>query len=340
MIQRIEPLGQTLSWQKLLSKSFTRAQDLLDYLQLSTKEVNSSKEAAQQFKCLVPLSFAQRMEKGNPRDPLLLQVLPVGEEMISVEGYAQDPVGDLQANPVPGLLHKYQGRVLLLTNSGCAGNCRYCFRRHFPYQENSLSLTQTQQAIDYIQQDESINEVIFSGGEPLLNSDERIASWIKQLAEIKHLSRIRFHSRLPIFLPERINTSFIDAVLATRLKPIMVVHSNHPTEINDAVQRSLLAMHDAGILVLNQSVLLKDINDNAGVLANLSERLFEAKTLPYYLHKLDQVQGAAHFHVDTDHSQSIYRDLSKLLPGFLLPRLVKEVPGAKSKISLNPNFQL
>ena len=340
MIQRIEPIRQTLSWQRMLSESFTRTQDLLDYLHLSAGDIYASEDAAQQFKCLVPLSFAQRMKKGDPFDPLLLQMLPVGDEMVRNASYIEDPVGDLDANPSPGLLHKYHGRVLLLTNSGCAGNCRYCFRRHFPYQENSISHHQFQSAIDYIQKDKSIKEVIFSGGEPLLNSDERLASWIKQLAEINHLSRIRFHSRLPVFLPERINPAFIDAIQGTRLKPIMVIHSNHPAEINSAVQHALIAMHDAGVLVLNQTVLLKNINDDAEVLADLSERLFDSKTHPYYLHTLDRVQGAAHFDLDIQRAQSIYRALCDKLPGFLVPKLVKEVPGTASKTSLNPNFQL
>jgi EF-P beta-lysylation protein EpmB len=340
MIQRIETLGQTLSWQKMLSESFTHIQDLLDFLQLRPADVNTSEEAAKQFKCLIPLSFAQRMEKANPFDPLLLQMLPVSAELQRVEGFVQDPVGDLKANPIPGLLHKYQGRVLLITNGGCAGNCRYCFRRHFPYEENSLSHAQIQQAIHYIQEDESISEVIFSGGEPLLNSDDRLATWIRQLAEIKHVSRIRFHSRLPVFLPARVTTSFIEAINATHLKPIMVVHSNHPMEISKEVQRALLKMHDAGILVLNQSVLLKDINDDAKILAELSERLFAANALPYYLHSLDPVQGAAHFHIDEIQLHGIYRELCNSLPGFLVPKLVKEVAGEKSKIGLNPNFQL
>jgi len=340
MIQRIETLGQTLSWQKMLSESFTQIQDLLDFLQLRPADVNTSEEAAKQFKCLVPLSFAERMEKANPFDPLLLQMLPVSAELQNVEGFVQDPVGDLKANPIPGLLHKYHGRVLLLTNSGCAGNCRYCFRRHFPYQENSLSQSEIQQAIQYIQEDESINEVIFSGGEPLLNSDNRLATWISQLAEIKHVSRIRFHSRLPIFLPARITTSFIQAITSSRLKPIMVIHSNHPREINEEVRRTLLTMHKAGVLVLNQSVLLNGINDDAKILTNLSERLFEAKVLPYYLHSLDPVQGAAHFHTDETQLHDIYKELCNSLPGFLVPKLVREVAGEKSKIGLNPNFQL
>lgn len=340
MIQRIETLGQTLSWQKMLSESFTQIQDLLDYLQLRPADVNTSEEAAKQFKCLIPRGFAQRMEKANPFDPLLLQMLPVSAELQSVEGFVQDPVGDLKANPIPGLLHKYHGRVLLLTNSGCAGNCRYCFRRHFPYQENSLSHSEIQQAIQYIQKDESINEVIFSGGEPLLNGDNRLATWISQLAEIEHVSRIRFHSRLPVFLPARITTSFIETITSSRLKPIMVVHSNHPKEINEEVQRALITMHNAGVLMLNQSVLLNGINDDAKTLANLSERLFEAKTLPYYLHSLDPVQGAAHFHIDEIQLHGIYKELCNSLPGFLVPKLVREVAGEKSKIGLNPNFQL
>lgn len=340
MIQRNDQLGQTLNWQKSLSESFTKISDLLDYLQLTAREVQASEKAAMQFRCLVTKSFAGRMQKGNPLDPLLQQVLPSRWENEPSNGFVKDPVGDLNANPVPGVLHKYRGRLLLLTNGGCASNCRYCFRRHFPYEENSLSHTHLTQALDYIKQDETVSEIIFSGGEPLLNSDSKIAEWIESLAAINHITRIRFHSRLPIFLPERVTSSFIRTIACTRLKPVIVIHSNHPAELNNTVKEALLRLHSAKILVLNQSVILRGINDNSETLAHLSEALFSANVLPYYLHTLDPVLGAAHFDCDLNYVKTIYAELCDRLPGFLVPKLVKEIPGYKSKTSLNPNFQL
>lgn len=340
MIQRIPTLGQTSHWQKSLAEAFTRLADLLHFLHLRADEVHASEDAAQQFKCLVPLGFAQRMKPGDPNDPLLLQVLPTYFELDKVQGYVADPVGDLKANPVPGLLHKYHGRVLLITNGGCAGNCRYCFRRHFPYQDNALSASQLEHALTYIRADNSINEVILSGGDPLLNPDQRLAEWLAQLADIPHLTRLRIHSRLPIFLPERINDSLIQALTGTRLKVVMVVHSNHPNEIDHSVSAALVRMHKAGISMLNQSVLLRHINDNVVTLAKLSESLFSANTLPYYLHMLDPVSGAAHFDISTSEASALHTDLCNQLPGFLVPKLVKEIIGAKAKSGLNLNFRL
>lgn len=340
MIQRIKTIGQSYSWQKSLSEAFTQLPALLDYLQLSPEAVNASTDAAQQFKCLVPLSFAQRMEKGQAQDPLLLQILPSSFEMLPTPGYVKDPVGDLAANPLAGVLHKYAGRVLLLTNGGCAAHCRYCFRRHFPYQDNNLSNEQWQNALKYIAADNSINEVIFSGGDPLLNKDQRLESWIQQLSDIPHLTRIRFHTRLPIFLPERINASLIRSITSSRLNPILVIHCNHPNEINAEVKQALISLNDAKILLLNQSVLLRNINDKPQILQALSERLFEAKTLPYYLHLLDPVAGAAHFNVEIETARQLYAQLCERLPGFLVPKLTQEKAGAKSKIGISADFQL
>ncbi|HEX4976181.1 MAG TPA: EF-P beta-lysylation protein EpmB [Pseudomonadales bacterium] len=335
MIQRIPGLGQTSSWQKSLANAFTRLSDLLDFLQLDPHAVDSSEQAAAQFKCLVPKGFAERMTAGDPRDPLLLQVLPSNLELQAAPGFVDDPVGDLQANPVPGVLHKYHGRVLLITNGGCAAHCRYCFRRHFPYADNALSSQQMTEALAYIRRDKSINEVIFSGGDPLLNSDQRLSDWLTQLADIPHLTRFRIHSRLPIFLPERITAPLIDVLNSTRLKAIMVIHCNHPQEIDAGVSNALVQLHRAGITLLNQSVLLRNVNNSLPTLIALSERLFENHTLPYYLHLLDPVKGAAHFNVNESEARELHRTLSQNLPGFLVPKLVKEIPGAKSKTGLN-----
>lgn len=335
MIQRIPVLGQALPWQKSLANAFTRLSDLLDFLHLRAEDLRSSEAAAQQFKCLVPRGFAERMTVGNPLDPLLLQVLPTHHELHSVPGFVDDPVGDLNANPAPGVLHKYQGRVLLITNGGCAGHCRYCFRRHFPYSDQALSSQHMAQALAYLQADHSINEVIFSGGDPLLMSDQRLSEWLVQLADIPHLTRFRIHSRLPIFLPERITPSLIDVLTSTRLKPVMVIHCNHPQEIDSLVSAALMQLHQAGIILLNQAVLLRQINDSVNTLVALSERLFESNTLPYYLHLLDPVNGAAHFNVSESDAQTLHGKLCTHLPGFLVPKLVKEIAGAKSKTSLS-----
>ncbi len=322
------------NWQKELANAFTDPKQLLDYLQLDVENYQQDIAARKLFPMRVPLSFAQRMQKGHASDPLLLQVLPLRAEFLDPPGFSEDPLQEHQA-AVPGLLHKYQSRVLFIVRAGCAVNCRYCFRRHFPYQDNSPSKQGWQQALDYIQQDSNINEVIFSGGDPLMANDQQLAWLIEQLEQIPHLSRLRIHTRLPVVLPNRISSELVELLANCRLKVVVVSHINHPNEINSELTQAFAKLSQAGITLLNQSVLLKGINDNAECLAELSEALFSANILPYYLFLLDKVTGAAHFDLEQQQAVTIMRQLYKMLPGFLVPRLAREQAGKHSKTPID-----
>jgi EF-P beta-lysylation protein EpmB len=322
------------NWQQQLREAFTRIDDLCKYLHLSSEELPIA-ATHQHFALKVPLSFAASMEKGNPHDPLLRQVLPISDELQFYPGFNDDPVGDRAAIAEVGVLHKYQGRVLLINTGTCAIHCRYCFRRNFPYADVQLSKQKQQAAIDYIAADTSLTEVILSGGDPLLLNDQQLSGLIRQLNQLKHIKRIRIHSRLPIVLPARITDELID-VLADSIKPIiMVVHCNHPNEINVRVITALTRLKKQGITVFNQAVLLKAVNDNATVLAALSECLFEQGVIPYYLHLLDKVQGAGHFEVRPEEALQLIQSLQTLLPGYLVPKLVWEEAGAAFKQYVN-----
>lgn len=322
----------SISWQKILAQGFASVNELLEFLALPSGL--GSVSADKQFKTRVPRSFAARMQRGNPRDPLLLQVLAVEDELSVVDGYVADPLRESKGNPLPGLLHKYQGRVLLTLTGACAVNCRYCFRRHFPYQNNNPGRDGWQPVLDYVRADTSIREVILSGGDPLLAADAVLAELIQQLEAIPHLQILRFHTRIPIVLPERINKDLLKLLGTTRLQKIIVLHSNHAQELDEQVAEICSALRQVGCHLLNQSVLLKGINDEASILAELSERLFACGVLPYYLHLLDTVAGAAHFDLPQTAALAIYRQLQKQLPGYLVPRLAREEPGKASKTLL------
>lgn len=321
-----------VSWQKTLAQGFNTADALLDFLGLPSTLACQAGEL--QFKTRVPLGFAKRMRHGDPDDPLLLQVLARASEMIDEPGFEPDPLQESQANPVPGLLHKYHGRVLLTFVGACAVNCRYCFRRHFPYEDNNPGRKGWPAIFDYIRQDASISEVILSGGDPLLATDQLLQEFVEQLLTISHVKTLRFHTRGPIVLPERIDASCLAFLRSVPLRQVMVLHCNHPQELSADVKQVCLAMKDAGCLLLNQSVLLKGINDDAQTLAQLSEALFDCQILPYYLHTLDKVSGTAQFDLPLTETHQLYRTLQGLLPGYLVPRLVREVPGEESKILL------
>ena len=317
-------------WHKILAEGFSSAAELLAFLQLPTSLANNLAE--KQFKTRVPRSFAARMQPGNRYDPLLLQVLAVDEELQNTDDYVEDPLAEAVANPLRGLIHKYHGRVLLTVAGACAVNCRYCFRRHFPYQDNNPGRGGWQQVLDYIANDVHIHEVILSGGDPLLAKDQVLAPLLMQLAAIPHLRTLRIHTRIPVVLPERINESFINILARNRLHKVIVLHSNHPHELDSQVADACADLRQIGCHLLNQSVLLAGVNDSAHILAELSERLFACGVLPYYLHLLDKVQGAAHFDVSLEDALGIFRQLQGLLPGYLVPRLAREVPGKKHKI--------
>ncbi|WP_028372274.1 EF-P beta-lysylation protein EpmB [Legionella lansingensis] len=319
----------SVSWQKILAQGFASVNELLEFLSLPL--TLGSTMAEQNFKTRVPRGFVARMQQGNPRDPLLLQVLAVNEELTDVEGYISDPLAEHNNHPRQGLIHKYKGRVLLTLTGACAINCRYCFRRHFPYENHNPGREGWRTALDYVQADSTIHEVILSGGDPLLASNQVIASLLQQLQEISHLRTIRFHTRIPIVLPERIDTGFLQCLEATPLRKVIVLHTNHPQELNHAVFEACKALRESGCHLLNQSVLLKGVNDEVDTLAELSEQLLNCGVLPYYLHLLDKVKGAAHFDIPEEEALSIYRELQKRLPGYLLPRLAREEPGKESK---------
>jgi EF-P beta-lysylation protein EpmB len=274
------------------------------------------------------------MHRGDSRDPLLLQVLPVQQEAQETTGFLRDPLEELDSMPVPGLLHKYQGRALLTVTGACAVHCRYCFRRHFPYAEANPVTGHWPQSIEYIRQHPDITEVILSGGDPLTLSDDRLQSLADQLATIDHLRTLRIHSRLPVVLPERVDENLLSWLAAQRLKVVMVIHCNHPNEIDTGVIGAMDRLRRAGVVLLNQSVLLRNINDEAATLISLSERLFAAGVLPYYLHQLDRVQGAAHFEVSARTARKLMNEVSASLPGYLVPRLVQEIPGMPGKTPL------
>lgn len=328
-------LTAVASWQQSLADVIRTPQELFDTLELQPGQQPAATLAAmQEFPLRVPREFVARMQPGDWNDPLLQQVLPLGQEMDYQPGFCQDPLEENAANPVPGLIHKYHGRVLLVISGGCAIHCRYCFRRHFPYEQNNPSRRQWQQALDYIRADDSIREVIFSGGDPLVASDRLLAELTAQLSEIPHLTTLRLHSRLPVVIPSRIDDHCLAWLTGHRLRPVMVIHSNHANEIDVDVQRALQRLQQAGVTTLNQTVLLKGINDNEQALAQLSERLFAAGCLPYYLHLLDKVQGAQHFEVSAARAQQLAQALLARLPGYLVPKLVQELPGAASKVPL------
>lgn len=329
-------LQTTESWQQALADVIRQPEELFTLLQLDKTALPAALVASQDFPLRVPRCFVARMKPGCVNDPLLKQVLPLGTELEYQPGFTDDPLGERDSNPIPGLIHKYHGRVLLIVSGGCAINCRYCFRRHFPYSDNNPSRAERQQMLDYLRTDSTITEVILSGGDPLAASDQLLAELVNDIAAIPHITTLRVHSRMPIVIPQRINDSCLQWLTGTRLNVVMVVHCNHANEINQSVRNTLTRLKLAGITVLNQAVLLAGVNDEAKSLTALSESLFAAGALPYYLHVLDRVKGAAHFQVSEHRGQQLINELLAHLPGYLVPKLVKEVAGASSKIPIPP----
>lgn len=271
------------------------------------------------------------MRPSDPTDPLLRQVLPLGDELDPVAGFSADAVGDLAARTAPGLIHKYHGRVLLIAAGACAVHCRYCFRRHYPYGDDPRRLDDWGPALAAVEADPSITEAILSGGDPLMLTDARLAAVVERLEAIPHVRRLRIHTRLPVVLPDRVTPELLDLLRSTRFTAVVVVHANHPNEIVADCADALRSMTAAGIRLLNQAVLLGGVNDDAAVLADLSERLFDLGVLPYYLHQLDRVSGASHFEVSEARGRELMADLRARLPGYLVPRYVRESSGEASK---------
>lgn len=329
--QTSAPASQAPAWQHALRTAFTRPAELLAYLDLDPALPALEAERLRDFPLRVPRGFAARMRKGDPKDPLFLQVWPSNREGESAPGFVQDAVGDLASAVGDGVLHKYHGRALLITTGACAVHCRYCFRRHFPYSDALAARGHWQPALERLAADPSIREAILSGGDPLSLSDERLAELLEGLARIPHLERVRIHTRQPIVLPERVDAGLLRILDALPLPKVMVLHANHANELDAEVGVALGRLRGAGLTLLNQSVLLREVNDTPGALLSLHERLFSLGVLPYYLHVMDRVDGAAHFEVADDQARALMRGLSSQAPGYLVPRLAREVPGEPAK---------
>lgn len=324
-------------WLSCLAEAVNDPEKLLQQLELPKVRFEQDIVARRLFPLRVPQPFINKMEKGNPHDPLFLQVMSAQQEFLQVEGFSTDPLEE-QQSAVPSLLHKYHNRVLLMVKGGCAVNCRYCFRRHFPYQDNKGNKQNWQTALDYIAQHPQIEEVIFSGGDPLMAKDHELDWLLTALEAIAHVKTVRIHSRLPVVIPQRITPELCSRLATSRLNAVLVTHINHPNEIDDTLAAYLADLRAANVTLLNQSVLLKGVNDSAAVLKTLSDKLFTAGILPYYLHLLDKVQGAAHFYLDDQQALAIYRELQKISSGYLVPKLAREIAGEPNKTLLGVNF--
>ena len=318
-------------WQQALREAVRDPRELLDLLGLDRLAPRLSDEAMVQFPLRVPRGFVARMRRGDPRDPLLRQVLPLDDEMRPMPGFGLDAVGDGAAKTAPGVIQKYRGRALLVATGSCAIHCRYCFRRHFPYAEETAARDGWRDAVDLIRQDASIEEVLLSGGDPLSLSNGKLAELTGALADIPHLRRLRIHSRLPIVVPERVDDGLMGWLSALPWPVTLVVHANHANEFDGTVDAALGRLRAAGVHLLNQAVLLRGVNDSVDALAALSERGFAAGVLPYYLHQLDRVAGVAHFEVDDARARALHAGLAARLSGYLVPRLVREIPGDTGK---------
>jgi L-lysine 2,3-aminomutase len=331
---RTIPLLTTPSWQEQLADLVTDPAELLSILQLKMEDMDVSKQAIESFPLRVPRPYLARIKPGDPQDPLLRQVLPLTVETEAHADYSHDPLGELGFNETSGLLHKYAGRVLLIATSACAIHCRYCFRRHFPYSDNRPGREQWQSSFDYIAANPDIQEVILSGGDPLATSNAYLEWLVEKLLAIPHVRRLRFHTRVPIMIPQRVDAPLMQLLGNRKQQIVMVLHANHAQEFDAEVDSACQRLRAGGVHLLNQSVLLAGINDSGTALCALSERMFAAGVLPYYLHMLDKVSGAAHFAVPLATAHELVDIMRATLPGYLVPRLVREEAGMMSKIPL------
>jgi len=319
------------SWQTALAQAIRDPAQLLQQLDLPMALLPAAQAAARQFPLRVPHSYLQRIRPADPNDPLLRQVLPLAAELDGNPAGLTDPVGDLAAMSSPGLLHKYHGRALLVATGACAIHCRYCFRRHFPYADGNPLHQHRRATLDYLRAHPDVNELILSGGDPLSLPDSQLAGLIRECEDIPHLRTLRLHTRLPVVLPERVDTKLCEWLTTTRLAKVIVLHINHPQEIDQDVILAIEALRRSGATLLNQSVLLRGVNDTAETLIRLSQALFTAGVLPYYLHQFDPVQGAMHFAVPLSEGRALLDRIRASLPGYLVPRYVQEIPGMAAK---------
>lgn len=330
----VENYTTTSQWKAQLSQSRITCASLLKHLELESHPLASS-EAEKLFELRVPPRYLSKIKKGDPNDPLLLQILPQKQEFIEAPGFSDNPLDESEYNPVQGLFHKYKNRVLLIASATCAINCRYCFRRTFPYEEHRQAKEDWQAAIDYIRRNKDVDEVILSGGDPLIQSNRSLLWLLTQLDSIEHVTRLRIHTRILTSLPERLDDELFSGLSNLNTDLVMVTHCNHPNELGEDLAETFTRLRSANIVLLNQSVLLKDINNKVEILNQLSKQLFALGILPYYLFLLDKVSGASHFQVPILEAKQLYRSLQATLPGYLLPRLSAEIPGYPSKTLVN-----
>ncbi len=322
---------QSETWQQTLREAIRSSHTLLQRLGLGDHPLAHQVDDDAVFDTLVPEPFMRRMRREDPTDPLLLQVLATRSEAETLPGFGVDPLTEVDYLRAPGLLQKYAGRALLMAATTCAVNCRYCFRRHFPYTENQGAQALPPAVLAALGADTTIKEVILSGGDPLMLRDNTLRTLIGRLGDIPHLQTVRIHTRLPVVIPDRVTDALVEILAGTRLRAVVVLHINHAAEIDAEFAAALTRLRTSGAILLNQSVLLRGVNDSADTLVELSERLMQNAVLPYYLHLLDPVAGAAHFDVRREHAVTLIDEVRARLPGYLVPRLVQEVPGSTSK---------
>lgn len=328
----IQPLvsPEKADWLRDLATAFNDPIELLNYLELPVSEFAQDIQARKLFAVRVPRPFAEKMEKGNRFDPLFLQAMSLGEEFLVADGFSQDPLEE-QHSPAPNILHKYHNRLLFMLKNSCAINCRYCFRRHFPYNEVKSGKVSWQQSLAYIAEHSELEEVILSGGDPLMAKDGEIDWILTELEQIPHIKTLRIHSRLPVVIPNRITDELCGRLAVSRLNCVLVTHINHANEIDQTFADKMAKLKQAGVVLLNQSVLLKGVNDNAQTLKALSDKLFGYGILPYYLHLLDKVQGASHFFIEDEQASLIYQELQRITSGYLVPKLAREIAKEPNK---------
>lgn len=322
------------SWRKQFQAAIRDPVELVEHLGLPNSLIESARAASRDFPLFAPWNYVGRMRIGDPSDPLLRQVLPIHDETRIVAGFSDDPVGDGDAKKQPGLIQKYRGRVLLIVTGTCAVHCRYCFRRHYPYESEPKSTDAWQPALKQIAADPSVHEVILSGGDPLSLSDARLRSLVTELADMPHLRRLRIHTRLPIVIPDRVTEDMLDWLTSSNMQPFFVLHANHANELSDEVLGQIGRIRQRGVTLLNQAVLLAGVNDTVESLVALSEQLSDNGVLPYYLNQLDRVQGAEHFEVPETRGRQLVEQLRTRLPGYAVPRYVREIAGEANKVVL------
>ncbi|USQ17323.1 EF-P beta-lysylation protein EpmB [Actinobacillus pleuropneumoniae] len=317
-------------WLIELAQAFNDPTALLEYLELNPQAFETAITARKLFALRVPRAFAAKMQKGDKNDPLFLQAMSAAAEFLQAEGFVKDPLEE-QHSPAPNILHKYHNRLLFMIKNSCAINCRYCFRRHFPYDDVKSGKAVWQQGLDYIAAHTELEEVIFSGGDPLMAKDSELDWLISALEQIPHIKTLRIHTRLPVVIPSRITDQLCDRLSKSRLKVVMVTHINHPNEVDEVLADKLNQLRQAKVVLLNQSVLLKGVNDNAQTLKVLSDKLFDSGVLPYYLHLLDRVEGASHFFIEDQQAAEIYKELQRISSGYLVPKLAREIAREPNK---------